>query len=233
MIAIVPARGGSKRIPRKNIRPFFGLPILAHTLTEIRKTGLFSAIIVSTEDEEISQIAISAGAHVVFRDEILADDFTSTVDVIAAAIEQLSKTMKLQEEIVCCIYPITPKIKKEYLLKALQMIGLEELDYVFTAKQFQSSPGRSFRKRHDGKPEMCFPDNLNTRTQDLPEFFHDAALFYLGKSQAWVEKRPILTGNSKFIEVGKYDAYDVDDEQDWDFMEKLYEVNRKTQEDFE
>ena len=230
MIVIVPARGGSKRIPRKNIKPFFGVPILAHTITEIRNTELFSMILVSTEDEEISKVALNAGATVLLRPLALADDFTSMVDVIASVLAQLGDEVNLEKEIVCCIYPVTPEIKKEYISEALQILIRDELDYVFTAKPFQSSPARSFQRGSDGKSKMNSPENLNSRTQDLPELFHDAALFYLGKAKAWADKKPILDGNSKFIQLGKYETYDVDDEQDWEMMIRSYESKNNSKE---
>jgi N-acylneuraminate cytidylyltransferase len=230
MIAIIPARGGSKRIPRKNTRVFFGVPILAHTIKEIQDSNLFDLIVVSTEDEEISQIATSAGAKVLSRDPKLADDFTSTVDVIASAVAQLRNLINLEKEIICCVYPVTPTLKKEYLLSALEILKEDELDYVFTAKRFHSPPARALIRGKDGRSEMQNPKNLNTRTQDLPELFHDAALFYMGKAQAWLDKEPILNGNSKFLEVGKYETQDVDDEQDWKMMIDLYMLEKNSRE---
>jgi pseudaminic acid cytidylyltransferase len=228
MIVVIPARGKSKRIPRKNIRNFFGVPILSHTIFELQKTKLFSKIIVSTEDEEIAKIAVNAGARVLMREVALADDFTSTVDVIASVLSQLESSINLEKEVVCCVYPVTPELSKEYILQALKILENGELDYVFTAKRYQSSPARSFERQLDGKPKMYFSENLNSRTQDLPEFFHDAALFYLGRAKAWAERKPILNGNSEFIEIGKYEAIDVDDEQDWQMMVDLYQIKKNS-----
>jgi N-acylneuraminate cytidylyltransferase len=228
MIAIIPARGGSKRIPRKNIRTFFGVPILAHTISEIRNTELFSRIIVSTDDEEISQIAMSAGAEVLIRKPELANDFATTVEVVSASILQVQETYTLDEE-VCCIYPITPRLSKDYVEKASLMLQNEKLDYVFTAKRFESSVSRALKVNKEGKSEMYFPEKLNTRTQDLPQLYHDAALFYLGTARAWLDRKSILTGNSKFIEVGKYESLDVDDEEDWNMMVNMYKNNVNTQ----
>ena len=225
MIAIIPARGGSKRIPRKNIKSFFGVPILVHAINEIRKTELFSMIVVSTEDEEISQIASSAGAQIIMRDPKLADDFTNTVDVIASAVGQLGLHSNLEKEIVCCVYPVTPELNKKHVSKGLQMLVSERLDYVFTAKPFQSSPMRALKISSEGKSEMNFPENIDKRTQDLPHLYHDAALFYMGMAQTWADKKPILNGNSKFIEVGKYETFDVDDEEDWEMMVNLHLSN--------
>lgn len=221
MIAIIPARGGSKRIPRKNIRPFFGTPILALTIGEIKNTELFSRIIVSTDDQEISEIAVNKGAEVMIRNPKLADDFATMADVVAASILELKQNGIFEEE-VCCIYPITPQLNKEYLEKATLMLRREKLDYVFTAKRFESSPWRALKINEEGKSEMLFPENLNTRSQDLPELYHDAAMFYLGTARAWSQRNPILHGNSKFIVVGKYESLDVDNEEDWNMMVNLY-----------
>lgn len=221
MIALIPARGGSKRIPRKNIKLFLGVPILAHTINEIKNTELFSRIIVSTDDQEISEIAKSAGAEVMIRKPELADDFATTVDVVAASILELQENGIFEDE-VCCIYPVTPRLNKEYLKKAYLMLHKEKLDYVFTAKRFESSPWRALKINEEGKSEMHYPENLNTRTQDLPELYHDAALFYLGTADAWSRRNSILNGNSKFIEIGKYESLDVDNEEDWSMMLNLY-----------
>ncbi len=224
MIVIIPARGGSKRIPRKNIRDFNGQPILAQTIFQIQETELFERIFVSTEDNEIASVAKSAGAEVVMRHPELADDFTTTVDVIAATILQLESTLGVESEIYCCVYPITPRLPRHYLVQGLNLLKSENLDYVFSAKQYASSPGRSLVVGADGKSEMQYPEFLNTRTQDLPKSFHDAALFYLGRRESWLEKKPVLFGNTKFIEVGKYDSVDVDDEIDWQFMIDLHRL---------
>jgi pseudaminic acid cytidylyltransferase len=226
VIAIIPARGGSKRIPRKNIKPFLGVPIICHTINEIRSTELFSRIVVSTEDSEIAQVAQSAGAEVIVRSKSLADDFTTTIDVIADAILQLKNSVDLDNDIVGCIYPVTPMIKAEYFAVAYQLLAEGNLDYVFTAKEFESSPARSLRIGANGKTEMYSPENLNVRTQDLPKYYHDAALFYIGRAKAWAAKNPILTGDSKFITVGKYESVDVDDIEDWEYLELLYSIKK-------
>lgn len=229
MIAIIPARGGSKRIPRKNIKNFLGIPIINHTINEIRATDLFSRIIVSTEDNEIAEIAQSAGAEILFREMKLADEYTTTLEVIGSCVFQLRDSIDVESEIINCIYPISPMISEKYISTASKLLKSENLDYVFTAKKFESSPARSFKRDVSGKAEMYFPENETIRTQDLPVYFHDASLFYLGRAQAWVERKPILFGNSKFIEIGKYESLDVDDTEDWEFLETLYKVRKDNQ----
>lgn len=224
MIAIIPARGGSKRIPRKNIRDFHGQPILARTISEIKKTGLFEKIVVSTEDLEIASIANQSGAEVIFRNLELAGDFSTTVDVIADAIVKIEKDFGISKDIYCCVYPITPNLPRHYLEEAVGLLKSQKLDYVFSAKQFTTSPARSLIVGVDGKSEMQYPEFLNTRTQDLPKSFQDAAMFYLGYRDSWIGKKPVLYGNSKFIQVGKYETIDVDEPEDWDFLEEVYAI---------
>ncbi len=227
IIAVIPARGGSKRIPKKNIREFNGKPIIAHTINEIQETGFFQRIIVSTEDHQIAKISSLAGAEIVDRSPELADDFATTVEVISATLEQIKDTVNFQKDLVCCVYPVTPRIFPEYILRAKNLLLNENLDYVFSAKRFSSSPSRSLKKGVGEKAEMHFPQYLTTRTQDLPDFYHDAALFYLGGARTWIERKPLLIGNSKFIEVGKYESIDVDDEEDWQFMEEVFKLRAK------
>jgi pseudaminic acid cytidylyltransferase len=230
MIAVIPARGGSKRIPKKNIRDFNGLPMIAHTIKEIQRSGCFERTIVSTEDLEIAKISSSAGAEIIPRRPELASDFATTVEVVSETVDQIKDTIDLDKELVCCVYPVTPRIFPEYILRAKQLLIEDSLDYVYTAKRFQSSPARSLIKGVDGKAEMYFPEYLTTRTQDLPDFFHDAALFYLGSARTWIEGKQILVGNSKFIELGKFDSIDVDDEEDWHFMQEVFNIRTNIRE---
>lgn len=227
MIAIIPARGGSKRIPRKNIKNFLGSPIICRTISITRDSGLFTNIFVSTEDLEIARIASNSGAEIIHRKQSLADDYTTTAEVISSAVSEINLLEHRGTELVCCIYPVNPSLSGARILQAKELLVSQGLDYVFTAKKFESSPARSLRLGDDGRSEMYFPSFLDTRTQDLPEYFQDAAMFYLGKTFAWLEKRPVLHGNSKFILLDKYETLDIDDEEDWVMMESLYSINNK------
>lgn len=227
MIAIIPARGGSKRIPRKNVKNYLGRPIISHTISIARDSGLFKNIYVSTEDLEIARVASDSGAEVLHRKQSLADDHTTTVEVISNAISELDPLILRGTELVCCIYPVNPNLSGARILEGKDLLQSQDLDYVFTAKKFESSPARSLRLGEDGRSEMHFPNFLNTRSQDLPEYFHDAAMFYLGKTLAWMEKKPVLFGNSKFIVLDKYETLDVDDDEDWIMMEELHSVRKK------
>lgn len=228
MIVIVPARGGSKRIPGKNIKNFLGRPALSVTLGKVMSSGLFTRILVSTDDLQIAQIALSEGAEVLMRSDELSDDYATTVDVISYSITQLNDSINLESDIVACIYPVTPLLNTDYIVSAARILEQENLDYVFSAKEFQSSPARSLTLDSDGKTRMAYPENLNTRTQDLPTYYYDAAMFYLGKANSWLEKKPVLNGNSKFVKVGKYETVDVDDQEDWEILEILYKKSNET-----
>lgn len=221
-VAIIPARGGSKRIPRKNIRNFHGKPIIEHTILRAIETGIFQSVFVSTEDLEIAKIASKSGAEVLHRNASLANDFATTAEVMANAVAELESLNTNNIESVCCIYPVNPNLNGERIFQAQNLLDEYKLDYVFTAKRFESSPARSLRIGPSGLSEMYNPAYLNSRSQDLPEFFHDAAMFYLGTSHAWRERKPILSGNSKFIVLGKYETMDIDDEEDWVMMERLH-----------
>ncbi len=221
-IAIIPARGGSKRIPRKNIRNFHGKPIIEHTILRTIETGIFQSVFVSTDDLEIAKIASRTGAEILHRNADLANDFATTVEVMANAVAELESVNTDKIESVCCIYPVNPNLNGERILQAQNLLAENELDYVFTAKRYESSPARALRIGQSGLSEMYFPAFSNSRSQDLPEYFHDAAMFYLGNLVAWREKKPILNGNSKFIILGKYETLDIDDEEDWAMMERLH-----------
>jgi pseudaminic acid cytidylyltransferase len=223
-IAIIPARGGSKRIKRKNIREFLGTPAIENTIEVIRNTNLFDRIIVSTEDIEIRNIALNCGAEVIERSMDLADDYSTSLSVISHTLRCLKSSEEYAADYVCCVYPVTPMLSILRLKEAYELLRSSDYDFVFTAKKFESSPLRSLRIGNDGKSEMHQPNFVNTRTQDLPDFFHDAAMFYFGKYAAWVQEQPILNGNSRFLVLDKYETIDIDDEEDWLMAENIQSI---------
>lgn len=226
-IAIIPARGGSKRIARKNVRLLAGKPAIAYPIHLALNAGIFDRVIVSTDDAEIASISKSVGAEVPFmRSAKLSDDFTITVDVIAAAAEELRDQGSVFDEI-CCLYPVTPLLKENRLTEALEVLNTGNWDYVFPAIEFGSPIERGFKKSTSGGIDFCYPEFANTRTQDIKKTFHDAGQFYFGKANAWLEKRPILNGNSTFIEFDKNETLDVDDLEDWMLVEKLIEMQSR------
>lgn len=220
-IAIIPARGGSKRIPRKNINLLGDLPAIAYPINLAIKSKLFNKVIVSTDDQEIANLSIKLGAEVPFlRRKELGNDFAITVDVIADSIHQMEELGSVYDY-ACCIYPITPLLRVERLEEASEIIRLGGWNYVFPAIEFESPIERGFIKDTSGIIKLKFPEFINTRTQDLVKSFHDAGQFYFGKVEAWLRKEPILSSQSTFIELDKYETFDVDDLNDWTFVENI------------
>lgn len=227
MIAIIPARGGSKRIHRKNIKSFLGTPIILRTIKKLEESSLFSRLIVSTDDDEIANIAERAGAEVLVRNSILANDHATTQEVITNSLLQIREEINFENDLICCVYPVTPFLDTHYVENARKILIKDDLDYVFTAKLFEASPSRALKLSIENMSEMVFPENLSTRTQDLPAQYHDAAMFYLGRAKAWLKGTPVLHGKSKFIVIGKYESVDVDDEDDWNYAEELFRIRNK------
>ncbi|MEO1202396.1 MAG: pseudaminic acid cytidylyltransferase [Pseudomonadota bacterium] len=215
-LAIIPGRGGSKRIPRKNIREFAGKPLIAHPIGAALRSGLFDRVVVSTDDEEIAGIARDSGAEVPFlRPAELADDFTGTIEVIAHAVQQLRDASTAAPSAVCCIYPTAPFVQVDDLRKGLTLLESESWQYVFSATSYSSSIFRSFSRAADGGLQMFFPDRFSTRTQDLPDALHDAAQFYWGRPEAWLGRERIYDSHSTVVQIPRWRVQDIDTEEDW------------------
>ena len=224
-IAIIPARGGSKRIPRKNVRSLAGKPAIAYPIDLALKSGLFERVIVSTDDQEIASIALKFGAEIPFiRSTKLGDDFTTTVEVISDAVQKLELR---STQYVCCIYPVTPLLIEKRLEQAHELLKAGNWDYVFPACEYSTPIERSFRKNPSGKVDFLNSNYETTRTQDLEKTFYDAGQFYFGITEAWLNKVPILSGNSTFIELEKNETVDVDELADWDLVEFLLKARRQ------
>jgi pseudaminic acid cytidylyltransferase len=214
-IAVIPARGGSKRIPRKNIKNFNGKPMIAWSIEAAKESGLFEKIIVSTDDEEIAEIASEWGAEVPFlRPAELSDDFVATTEVIAHA-TQWAIDQKFDLESVCCIYATAPFIKVEDLKRAREALDSGDWDYAFAVTDFAAPIFRAFKETEQGGLEMFFPEHFGTRSQDLPVALHDAGQFYWGRSEAWMQGRRIFSINSKPILIPRWRVQDIDTLEDW------------------
>lgn len=214
-MAVIPARGGSKRIPRKNIRDFAGKPMIGHSIDCALKSGLFDRIIVSTDDAEISSVAQKLGAEVPFtRPMALANDDAGTTVVIAHAIEWL-QSEGTAASAVCCIYATAPFMRAEDLAEGWRLLQSGDWQYVFAATRFAASVHRSFLRAADGGLEMLFPEHFNTRSQDLPTVLHDAAQFYWGKPEAWVSAARVFDRHSTIVEIPPWRVQDIDTEEDW------------------
>jgi pseudaminic acid cytidylyltransferase len=217
-IAIIPARGGSKRIPRKNIKEFCGKPMIAYAIMAAKESGLFDHIIVSTDDEEIAQIAKEWGAETPFvRPEELANDYTATVPVIAHAIEACQKIGWVFDD-VCCIYPNVPFIQTSDLRGALECMRNGDADYCFPVTEYPSAVQRALKRLSDGKIQPFYPEFEKIRTQDLEPAYYDAGQFYWGKSQAWLTN-PKIHSDGLGYTIPNWRVVDIDTPEDWERAE--------------
>lgn len=221
-VAIIPARGNSKRIPGKNIKPFCGKPIIGWSIEAAIASEVFDRIIVSTDDEQIAKVATNYGAECPFvRPAYLSDDFATTTAVIAHAIEWL-KDQSYDVDKVCCIYPTAPLLDITDLKSAKQLIDSEQWEFVFSATQIAPHVFRSFKHDANGAIEMLFDDYFNARSQDLPELYQDAGQFYWGKAQAWLSQKKIFEKHSTMIKIPPWRVRDIDTFDDWDAAEKIF-----------
>jgi len=225
-LCIIPARGGSKRIPRKNIRPFLGKPIISYSIEVAFKSNLFEEVMISTDDLEIATIAKQLGAKVPFiRSEKNANDFATTMDVVnevMTSYHEVGRTF----DFVCCIYPTAPLIKGEALRVGLEKLTKEHLDSVFPVVAFSFPIWRSL-KLIDGKVEMNWPEYSQIRSQDLPPAYHDAGQWYWFRPEQ--VSRGILTGSTGAVILSENEVQDIDTQSDWQMAELKYEKLYGTQ----
>lgn len=220
-IAIIPARGGSKRIPRKNIKTFANKPMIAHAIGVAQNSGLFDQIVVSTDDDEITEIAIDYGANVPFkRDVKLSDDLTPTVPVISNAIHEC-QLLGWNVDYVCCIYPAVPFLQSDDLINALEILEKKETGYVFPVTTFPSAIQRALRKLPTGKLEPFYSQYVTTRTQDLEPAFYDVGQFYWGHSSTWLDGM-ILHNDATGLVIPDWRVVDIDTLDDWHRAELMY-----------
>lgn len=226
-IVIIPARGGSKRIPRKNIKMFAGKPIIGYPIKELLDSNQFDSVYVSTDDPEIAQVAESFGALVPgLRSLALANDYATTVEVIGDEIVRfkLDQDPKL---IVCCVYPTTPFLKSEEILRASKLLIAKNWDYIISSKKIRTVPQRSFFLDENERITLYFPEHESSRTQDLAISYEDAGQFYCGKAKTWVSKTPMFSSNSTLYEISSQMTHDIDREEDWYYLENLFKSNHK------
>lgn len=214
-LAVIPARGGSKRIPRKNILPFYGKPMIAWPIEIAIKCQLFDKIIVSTDDSEIASIAVALGAEVPFlRPAELADDQVGLTPVVAHA-TQWCLQQRLQIEHVCCLLPTATFVKAADLLSGLEILHTGNWSYCFSATVYPAPVQRAFLQTENGGVQMLYPDHFQTRSQDLPKVLHDAAQFYWGTVSAWLQQQVIFSDQSYPLEIPRWRVQDIDDFDDW------------------
>lgn len=216
-IAIIPARGNSKRIKSKNIKNFFGKPIIRITYEILKKTKIFDKIVLSTEDEKISKICKNFGfTNIIKRPSKLATDHVSTIDVIQHAIKILEKEYKISS--ICCVYPCNPFLKKKTLLKAYSLLK-DRKDFIFPIINFPVPIQQALEIKND-KLSYVTPNFSKFRTQKLRKSFYDAGQFYLGTRYSWLVNKKTFKG----IILPKYSSIDIDDNEDWLFSKSLYKL---------
>ncbi len=221
-ICIIPARGGSKRIPRKNVKNFCGQPIISWSIEAALNCKCFSRVIVSTDDNEIAEVSQSYGAEVPFiRSESLSDDYTGTLPVIKNAINCL-EINDVKFDFICCLYPTAPFIEVSYLEEGLKKLIENNASYSISVTSFSYPIQRAFKLTENKRLKMFFPENINKRSQDLEKSFHDAGQFYWGKRSAWLKEERILDQNTVPIYIPRYKVQDIDNEEDWIQAERIF-----------
>jgi len=230
-LAVIPARGGSKRIPRKNVKLFRGKPAISWSIDAARESGLFDHIIVSTDDEEIAAVARQSGADVPFvRPPELSNDFAGTTEVVAHAAAWAEKHWE-RPEAVCCIYATAPFVRAGDIRQAWEVLQSGDWSYSFPVTDFGAPIFRSFHLNQSGAIEMFFPEHFSTRSQDLPAAFHDAGQFYWGRFEAWVAGRRIFDTCSKPVVIPRWRVQDIDTPEDWtraEILSRLLDELHKT-----
>jgi pseudaminic acid cytidylyltransferase len=215
-VAIIPARGGSKRIPRKNIREFCGKPMIVWSIEAARNCGVFDRIIVSTDDPEIREIANAHGAESPFvRPAELANDHAGTMPVIRHAVEWFYKEGNPIHH-ACCIYATAPFLRAEYLMEGFGLLrDSPQTEFVFSVTPFDFPIFRAIRLGEDNSTSMFWPEHELTRSQDLPPSYHDAGQFYWGTAEAWLTKDRIFSANSRAVILPPHLVQDIDTPEDW------------------
>ena len=222
-VAIIPARGGSKRIPRKNIKLFLGKPIIAYSIETAINSGIFDYVMVSTDDAEIANIAKSYGAQVpFFRSHQTSNDFSTTADVIIEVLNELKKTGRDYDN-ACCIYPTAPMLSEKSLVDAYNLLLTKNYNTVLPVCQF-SYPVQRALKMDESKVSMIWPENLNVRSQDLQKVYHDAGQFYWLKTSTFLENQKMFSENSGAVILNEIQVQDIDNETDWKMAELKHSV---------
>lgn len=218
-VAIIPARGGSKRIPRKNLLPFDGVPMIVRSICTALDSGLFERVVVSTDDAEIAELALAHGAQVPFlRPADLADDFTGTAAVIVHALQQLPAF-----DYACCIYATAPLLQARYLRQGFELLEQHpHKAFAFSVCSFGFPVQRALTLDGQGAVSALYPEFRNTRSQDLPEAFQDAGQFYWGRSEAWLSGEVLYSPASLPVILPRHLVQDIDTLEDWKRAEYLY-----------
>jgi pseudaminic acid cytidylyltransferase len=223
-LCVIPARGGSKRIPRKNIKEFNGQPIIAYSIKVAIASKCFDKVIVSTDDTEISEVAKSFGAEVPFlRPKELSDDYAGTIPVIKHAIEWFDNHAQPPSE-VCCIYATAPFVQVDAIRNAYKQMRHENADYCFSLTSFAFPIQRAFKLTPEKRINMFYPDLFEKRSQDLDEAYHDAGQFYWGKAEAFKLQQPFFSSAASPYILPRHLVQDIDTKEDWKRAELMFQV---------
>ncbi len=223
-IAIITARGGSKRIPRKNIKDFLGKPIIAYSIEAALGSGVFDEVMVSTDDEEIAEIAKKYGAKVpFFRSEATSNDFATTADVILEVLDYYNKNLEKTFDHFICIYPTAPFVTADKLKDAYGQFKREDADSLVPVVRFSFPPQRGF-KCENGIIQYLHPEFERTRSQDLEPIYHDCGQFYICKADAFTEKKSLILNKTVPFFISETEVQDIDTETDWVIAEQKYKV---------
>jgi pseudaminic acid cytidylyltransferase len=227
-IAVIPARGGSKRIPRKNIKLFCGRPIIAYSISAAQQTGLFDQIIVSTDDEEIASVALAAGATVPYmRPRDIADDFTGTNAVVKHAVNWFNEQGH-GISYACCIYATAPLVQARYIQEGHHALAASDAAFAFSVTSYAFPIQRALRMNATGRVDAFAPEHRMTRSQDLEPAYHDAGQFYWGTAHAFLHDVPLFSPHSIGIVLPRYLVQDIDTPEDWEQAELMFQaITRK------
>ena len=222
-LAIIPARGGSKRIPRKNIKPFLGKPIIAYSIEAAQKSNLFDEIMVSTDDPKIAEISKKYGALIPFlRSAKNSDDYATTDDVLNEVITKLIN-LRFEFDNLCCIYPTSPLLNSHNLKTSYNKMMKNEFDGVFSVTNF-SYPIYRGLTIENGLAKMIWPENKQKRSQELPTIFHDAGQFYWTTKKSFLKNKTLWTDKTGVLELTNMEVQDIDNEIDWKIAELKYKL---------
>jgi len=225
-IAIIPARGGSKRLPRKNIKEFLGKPIIAYSIDTALQADVFDEIMVSTDDEEIAQVAIEYGAAVpFFRSKEMSSDMAMTAPVLIEVLNEYEKTNQ-KFAYTCCLYPCAPFVKPAQLRESMTLLKTSSVDCVLPVVKFSYPPQRGLVFRN-GKVVMLYPENYNIRSQDLEPIYHDAGQFYCLKTTSLIEEEKLYCRHTLPIILPDNEVQDIDTADDWAVAEMKYRVMKR------
>ncbi len=224
-LALIPARGGSKRIRNKNIKDFLGKPVISYSIETALKTNIFDDVIVSTDSKEIAEIASYYGAHVPFlRSSENADDRATLADVIKEVVITLEKQENIFIENICCLLSTAPLITEARIMEGCEQLMNTGADAVIPVIAFSYPIWRSFKLSKENKLNMIWPEYMNSRSQDLPEVFHDAGAFYWVRKDAFIEQEKLYMAGTSALVLKENEVQDIDTIEDWKMAELKYKL---------